>query len=120
MGSHYGYGKRKELQVAEFLEVRGFGWERSVGSRGAIDLIARKGSRRLAIQVKATRRDYSNYTRLTIQEERALLRSASRFKARPILALVSRNYVWLVTVPHDTVLLEGNLARLRYDYPDES
>ncbi len=91
MSSHYGYGKRKELQLGEFLERRGFDWERAQGSRGPVDLIAKRGALRLAIQVKATRSDFTNYTRLSPQDETRLIRSAARHRARPTLALVSRN-----------------------------
>jgi len=120
MSSHYGYGKRKELQVAEFLERRGFSWERAQGSRGPVDLIAKRGKLRLAIQVKATRTDSTSYTRLNSHEESRLLRSAAAQRARATLALVSRNYLWLVSVPHDTVIVEGELNPLQYEYQDES
>src|SRR5437899_2888611 len=73
MSSHYAYGKRKELQLAEFLQRRGFNWERNPASRGPVDLIAVKGRLRLAIQVKATRSNSTSYTRLSRQEETRLL-----------------------------------------------
>ena len=113
----YLYGPRKELQVGEFLERREFSWDRSGGSRGSIDLIAEKGRKKFAIQVKATRKDYTSYTRLTIDEEKKLVKAAEQIKAKPVLALVSRNYLWLVSVPDDDrVILNGQLRRLKYDY----
>ena len=73
MASDYGYGKRKELQVGEFLQRRGFAWGRASGSRGVVDLIAKKGHQNLAIQVKSTRDLSISYTRLTPSEEANLL-----------------------------------------------
>jgi hypothetical protein len=73
MLSHYGYGRHKELQVAEFLERRGFDWGRARGSRGPVDLLAERSKTRLAIQVKSTRRDVTSYTRLSLSEEMGLI-----------------------------------------------
>jgi Holliday junction resolvase len=120
MSSHYGYGRRKELQLAEFLERRRFEWGRAVGSRGPLDLIANRGTLRLVIQVKATRRDSTSYSRLSQRDETRLLRSAAARKARPALALVCRNYVWLLSVPDQQLIDEGELRSLRYEYPDET
>jgi Holliday junction resolvase len=120
MSSHYGYGKHKELQVAEFLERRGFKWDRTPASRGPLDLIAAKGRLHLAIQVKATRSDFTRYTRLSRRDETRILRSAAVRRARPTLALVSRNYLWLVSVPDEILIKEGELRLLRYEYPEET
>lgn len=119
MSSHYGYGKRKELQVGEFLERRGFEWWRTLGSRGPVDLIASRGRLKPAIQAKAARKDFTTYTRLSIDGEEALIRSAACRKALAALALVSGNYVWLVTVPDEAILAKGKLLPLSYEYPDE-
>jgi Holliday junction resolvase len=43
MANDYKYGRRKEFQVGEFLERRGFAWGCAVGSRGPADLVAQKG-----------------------------------------------------------------------------
>jgi len=115
----YKYGRRKELQLGEFLERRGFKWRRTPGSRGPADIIAGKGTRRLLIQVKSTRKDYTISTKLSIDGENDLISEAKRFKALPVLALVSKNYVWLISVPSGKVLKEGELRLLKYDYPDE-
>lgn len=117
MPSEYVYGRRKELQVAEFLQRRGFECERALGSRGPIDLIAERRGLRFAIQVKATRRDSTSYTRLEPRDEIRLKRAAAAQRARPALALVSRNHVWLVSVPEDDIILEGDLKALQYEYP---
>ena len=103
--------------MAEFLERRGFAWARAAGSRGPVDLIAKRGSLRLAIQVKATRGDSTSYTRLPRRDETRLIRSAARREAKPSLALVSRNYFWLVSVPEESLLVEGELKPLRYGVP---
>ncbi len=116
--SEYYYGRRKEFQVGEFLERRGFAWNRAAGSKGTIDLIAEKGSRKLAIQVKATRKDYTSYTKLTIDGEEQLIKAAKRIRTKPVLALISKNYLWLVSVPDDKLILKGKLKPLRYDYFD--
>jgi len=114
--AEYIYGRRKELQVGEFLERRRFKWERSQGSRGPIDLVAQRGSTKIAIQVKATRKDYTSYTKLTIDGESRLIKAAKRINATPVLALVSKNYLWLVSVPDNEILLKGKLRKLKYDY----
>lgn len=116
--SEYKYGRRKEFQVAEFLERRSYDWKIAKGSRGSIDIIAKKGRRNWAVQVKATRRDRIYYTRLTADEEKKLTRGAKRIKATPILALVTKNYVWFVTVPNEKLMLRGKLIPLRYEYND--
>ena len=120
MASHYHYGKRKELQLGEFLERRGFAWARAQGSRGPGDLIAIRGRQRLAIQVKATRKDRTSYARLSQEEEQALVRSARARKAIPALALVSRNHVWLIRIPDETLLGQGELKPLNYVYGGET
>jgi hypothetical protein len=74
----------------------------------------------LAIQVKSTRCDFTSYTRLSLNEEMCLIRSATPWEARPVLALVSRNYVWLFSVPNQDLMVEGELKPLRYEYPEHS
>jgi len=115
----YKYGRKKELQVGEFLEKKGYSWERSPGSRGSIDLIAKKGRRKWGIQVKATRKDYVTYTRLTIDEEDRLLKDANKLNVKPILALVTKNYVWFITVPDEGLVLKGKLKPLKYVYDEK-
>jgi len=116
MANDYKYGRRKEFQVGEFLERRGFAWGCAVGSRGPADLVAQKGRQHLAIQVKATRDLSISYTRLTPREETNLLNYTDGNKATPVLALVSRNYVWLLRLPDGEELLKGNLKPLKYEY----
>jgi len=120
MSSHYRYGRHKELQVAEFLGRRGLHWGRAQGSRGPVDLVAERGALRLAIQVKATRSDFTSYMRLRRRDETGLIRSAAARKARPALALVSRNYVWLVSVPDGNLTERGELRPVQYEYPEET
>lgn len=115
----YKYGRRKELEVGEFLERRDYSWERSQGSKGPIDLIAKKGRRKWGIQVKATRKGYIEYTRLTIDEENKLIEEANYLGVEPILALITRNYVWFITVPDQQLLLEGTLRHLKYIYNEK-
>jgi hypothetical protein len=82
-----------------------------------VDLIAERARLRLAIQVKATRSDFTSYTRLSPRDETRLIRSAAARRARPALALVSGNYVWLVSVPDEEPIVKGELKPLRYEYP---
>lgn len=117
MASDYKYGRRKELQVGEFLERRGFAWGRTLGSRGPFDLIAKRDRVSLTIQVKATRGMSISYTRLAIREETNLLKHVEGSRAVPVVALVSRNYVWLVRVPDGAELFKGGLKTLKYQYP---
>jgi Holliday junction resolvase len=111
---------RKEIQVGEFYERQAYSWKRAFGSRGPVDVIARKGSQRHAIQVKSTRARAASSSRLTAKEEARLLSWAKRMKMTPVLALVCGNYVWLLRVPDYLPLLEGELKPLKYDYPDET
>jgi hypothetical protein len=83
-------------------------------------LIAEKGRLRLAIQVKATRADTTSYTRLGVGDETRLKRSEAARRAEPALALVSRNYLWLVSVRDGSPITEGELKPLRRDYPELS
>jgi hypothetical protein len=43
MASDYKYGRRKERQIGEFLERRGFSWVCAPGSRGVVDVFAGVG-----------------------------------------------------------------------------
>ncbi len=118
MPTPYHYGRRKELQIGEFLERRGFFWDRSPGSRGPGDILAKRNNNVYLIQVKATRKDDISYTRLTIEEEEKLIKVARRYRAKPLLALVSRNLVGFFRVPEGKSLLKGELRPLKYDYRD--
>jgi Holliday junction resolvase len=120
MSSDYNYGRRKELQVGEFLVRRGFKVERFRGSRGPVDLIAKKGGLQLAIQVKATRDDIISAERLKRTDETRLIRSAAGRKAKPVLALVSRNYFELFSVPNAEPIAKGELKPLRRDYREHT
>jgi|SRR5271157_546403 len=116
MASNYEYGRRKELQVGELLERRGFSWGRAQGSRGPVDLVAKKGRRKVAIQVKSTRREYVDYcAQISQRQETSLVRSSSARRASPVVALVSRNTVTFVS--GRAVVGGGRLKPLRYDYP---
>jgi Holliday junction resolvase len=117
MASDYEYGRRKEHQLGEFLERRGWSWGCAPASRGVVDVFARRGRQSLAIQVKATRDLSISYTRLTLDEEAKLLKYAEGSRALPSVALVSRNYVWLLSVPDGQELLKGSLKPLKYQYP---
>ena len=115
MASNYGYGRRKELQVGELLERRGFLWSRAQGSRGPVDLVAKKGRRTIAIQVKSTREDCVDYcAQITQRQEISLVRSSAARRASAVVALVSRNTVTFVSGRR--VIGEGRLRPLRYDY----
>jgi Holliday junction resolvase len=113
----YPYGRRKELQVAEFLGRRGYECGRSQGSRGAMDLIAKRGRRRYAIQVKATRSRSISMSRVSPDEFDALCDVAETYGLTPMVALVSGNYLWLVRASDDETVIEGQLLPLRYVYP---
>jgi Holliday junction resolvase len=119
MATNYQYGMRKELQVGEFLERRGFAWDRSPGSRGPRDLIAQRGRTRLLVQVKSTRQDRIPSARLRVQEQRRLTTRARSQGAIPVAAFVARNHIWCVDVRDRTLLLDGELRTRKYDYPDE-
>ena len=116
MASNYGYGRRKELQVGELLERSGFLWGRTQGSRGPVDLIAKKGRRAVAIQVKSTRKDHVDYcAQISQRQETSLIRSSAARRASAVVALVSRNTVTFLSGRR--VIGEARLKPLRYDYP---
>ncbi len=112
----YRYGRRKEFQIAEFLERRGWDWKIARGSRGPIDLLIRRGRQQIAIQVKATRAESISSSRLGPAEEQRFRRAAARRGARPVVALAVRNEVWFEGVPDGRTLLTGKLRRLHYEY----
>ena len=117
MASNYGYGRRKELQVGEFLERNGFEWGRAQGSRGPVDLVAKKGRRTVAVQVKSTRKDCIDYcAQMSQRQEISLIRSSAARRASAVVALVSRNSVTFVSGRQ--IIGEGRLKPLRYEYPD--
>jgi len=78
----------KNIRLVSFSKRKGFFWYRSPGSRGVGDIVAKRNGRIWLIQVKATRKDYTSYTRLTIDEEEKLIKVARKYSAQPILALV--------------------------------
>jgi len=120
VASHYQYGRWKELQVAEFFARRGYEVARTQGSRGSFDLVATKGRRRLFVQVKATRKDFADSSRLPQYDQTRLLRSAAAGKAHPLLALVSRNDVVLFSARDLRVLDYGRLKPLRDPYSEHT
>jgi Holliday junction resolvase-like predicted endonuclease len=117
------YGTKKELQVGEFLERRGFKWERVQDSRGAFDLRARRGSECWLVQVKATRSggDPRAAFRRALDEAPALRNEAKRYrKCRPVAAVVEGNYVWFFDVSEQDarLIMEGELKELRREYDE--
>jgi len=94
----YQYGRRKELQVADLLVRNGWTVAVAKGSRGPVDVLAARGGRRLAVQVKATRDDSISSSRLPPREEGRLRRAAASYDAEPVLALTVGNRVWLDAV----------------------
>lgn len=119
MLTHYKYGRRKELQVGEMLERYGWSWERSPRSRGPADLFAKRGSLCMLIQVKATRKRVTTYTRLSQDEEDKLMTRAQKKGYVPVLALTTGNYAWIITIPDERVIIKGALKPLMHDYLDE-
>lgn len=120
MSKEYKYGRRKELQIGEFLERRGHKWWRSPGSKGPIDIFVVKTSRKWAIQVKSTRKDLlSSKDCFPDNEWGKLIRAARQFMGKPILALVSRNYVVFYSIPDGKLILHGNLKPLKRKYRNE-
>ncbi|HEX7320181.1 MAG TPA: hypothetical protein VF399_07490 [bacterium] len=112
--SHYQYGRRKEFQVGEFLKRRKYQWSIARGSRGPIDVMAVKGRRKWAIQVKSTRKISISYARLTIDDEKKLVMSAKRKNAIPVLALVVGNSVGFFKISNRDLMLRGKLRPLQY------
>ena len=112
------YGRRKELQVGEFCERKGFKWQRSPGSKGPHDIMIKRKNR-YVIQVKSTRKRNISTSRLSKEGEKKLIREAKKKRAHPCLAVVCQNDVWILSVPEKKVLAKGKLKSLKYKYPDE-
>jgi Holliday junction resolvase len=91
MGSHFEYGQRKERQVAARLRTEGYSTRLSPGSRGPSDIIATKGTRKWAIQVKASRA--SNPCTISSEGKRRLKIQAQKIDATAVLACVNRRKV---------------------------
>jgi Holliday junction resolvase len=91
MGSHFEYGCRKEKQVAARLRNEGYNTKLSPGSRGPSDIMARKGTKKWAIQVKASRD--SSPCSISGEGERRLKIQAQKLGATPVLACVNRGKV---------------------------
>jgi Holliday junction resolvase len=91
MGSHFEYGQRKEREVAARLRSEGYNTKLSPGSRGASDMVARRGTKTWVIQVKASR----SCSQSTISSEgrRRLKIQAQKIGATPVLACVNRGRV---------------------------
>ena len=119
MANHYAYGRGKELQVGEFFERLGYTWRPSYRSQGPFDIRAERGREIVLVQVKATRREWISDDRLTLEEEDRMIAYARRVpNSVPLLALVARNYLWLLAVPGGQLVEEGQLTRLEYEYDD--
>jgi Holliday junction resolvase len=89
--SQYKYGRRKEKQVAKSLRKKGYTVTTSKGSRGASDLVAKKGSKKWAVQVKATRK--KGKTQISPSGRRRLKIQARKTGATPVHASVSRGKI---------------------------
>ncbi len=88
---------------------------RAQGSRGPVDLVAKKGKRKFAVQVKSTRKDGIDYcAQINQQQAISLVRSASARRSSAIVALVSRNTV--IFFSGRQIIGEGRLKPLRRDY----
>jgi len=118
---HFPYGIKKEDLVAALLRRFGFETYYSRGSRGAGDLVASAGRRRLLVQVKSTRKkvmDARNALRHALgafkrQHQTRLSRAANLLGAVPVLAFSSGSYVWMFDPREDRfdVLHHGWLPR---------
>jgi Holliday junction resolvase len=91
MGSHFEYGHRKEREVAARLRTEGYSTRLSPGSRGPSDIVATKGRKKWAIQVKASRA--SNPSTISSEGKRRLKIQAQKISATPVLARVNRGKV---------------------------
>jgi len=89
--SNYRYGRRKENQVAKSLRRKNYEVVVSRASRGASDVVAEKGAKRWAIQVKASRKRRA--PKPSSNELRRLKIQARKTKATPVLAQVTRGRV---------------------------
>ena len=89
--SQYGYGRRREKQVAKQLRRKGYKVTLSKGSKGASDIKAQKGSKKWVIQVKASRK--KRMTRISANERRRLKIQARKIGATPVHAQVIRGKI---------------------------
>jgi Holliday junction resolvase len=91
MGSHFEYGHRKERELASRLRREGYNARLSPSSRGPSDIVATRGTKRWAIQVKASRG--SNCPAISSEGKRGLKIQAQKINATPVLACVNRGRV---------------------------
>ncbi|RLG24012.1 hypothetical protein DRN85_08340 [Methanosarcinales archaeon] len=92
MTNQYKYGRKKEELVTRKLRGKGAKVKLSSGSRGAADLIAEFPSgKKWHVQVKATRK--GRPASPSSKDTGRLKSSASKNRATPVIAKVSRNKV---------------------------
>ncbi|GAG04297.1 unnamed protein product [marine sediment metagenome] len=88
----YKYGREKELKLARSLRAKGASVKVSRGSKGAADLKATFSTgRKWNIQVKATRKGTAASP--SAKDLGRLKQSATKSKATPVVAKVSRGRV---------------------------
>lgn len=119
MVSQYSYGKKKELQLGEYLIGRGFKCKRFRGSRTGADLICTKAGKKWAIQVKATRKHKLKiFQRFTRDDRKRLKETADAYYARPVFAGITRNYFELRSIYTYKKLMSGTLKPLKGKHPE--
>ncbi len=95
--SLFQYGAEMERKVAERLRHKGWEVKMSPGSRGPYDLTAKKGRRLWLVQVKATHRPVTFVEKLSTAEREALIQAADSRGAVPVLALVAKGWIFLLS-----------------------
>ena len=91
------YGAEMERRVAERLRRKGWTVRMSPASRGPFDLTARKGRRFWLVQVKATRRPVTFIEKLSTVGRERLIDAADSRGAVPVLALVAKGWIFLLS-----------------------
>lgn len=100
---HFRYGIRKEDLLAAWLKRNRWTPYYRTGSRGAHDLEATRGNRRILIQMKSTRQyltgeaDARAHTisSFSYAAQSRLTRAANLRRATPLVAVSSGNYFWV-------------------------
>jgi len=95
--NEFEYGSEMERRVTERLRKKGWKVRISPASRGPYDMEARKGRRHWLVQVKATRRPVTFVEKLSTAEREALIRVADSRRAVPVLALVAKGWIFLLS-----------------------
>ena len=119
--NNYAKGRAQEHSVAKLLETKDYKVYISPGSKGSLDLIARKSGKKLGIQVKTTLKPKSGILKNDIDR---INETCKDIGAEPCFAIVTKDSEKLLSVSRffinkhsktDIIDINGNLVAFRLD-----